>query len=76
MRTIKSAETLTYQKADELGVDSDTVVPGSVQGSLRNSSLKDAMNTLGGWQARTPAEVTAEYYQIGNNSLLAFSFYS
>ena len=67
LREIKGAEKRIYEKADELGIDRDRAMLGSVQESLRNSSLKDAMNLFGKWQARTPAEYTAEYFHIGTH---------
>ena len=72
LREIKSAEKRIYEKADELGIDRDRAMLGSVQESLRNSSLKDAMNLFGKWQARTPAEYeyTAEYFHFGTYSLI------
>ena len=32
-------------------------------------SLKDAMNSYGGWKASTPAQITAEYYKVGMHEL-------
>ena len=73
LREIKSAEKRIYEKADELGIDRDRPLLGSVQEKSRSSSLKDALSLFGNWSARTPAELTAEYFHIGTTDSFGYS---
>lgn len=50
MKAVEKAEKRMYDEADESGID---------------ISIKDALHTLGGWQARSPADFTAEYFKFG-----------
>lgn len=53
---LRNATTRMYQTVDQLGLNGDI-------------SLKDAINTFGGWNASTPAQITAEYYKVGIHEL-------
>lgn len=48
----QAAEKMMYKSAFANGITTD-------------STVKDALKTLAGWEASTPAEVVAEYFQIG-----------
>ena len=56
----------SMEKAEELGleVEGDRVQVGSLW-KLHDSSLKEILNVLGGWRARSPSEFAAEFFQMG-----------
>lgn len=56
-QTLENATTLMYQTVDQLEISNSDL------------SLKDAMSLYGGWNASSPAQITAEYYKTGNHNL-------
>lgn len=52
-----AAETLMYKVASAKGITKDI-------------SIKEGLKTLGGWQASSAEEITAEYFNIGSQSNL------
>ena len=46
-----------YYTVDQLGINSSDL------------SMKDAMSKYGGWNASSPAQITAEFYKTGKHHL-------
>ena len=59
LKAVEKAEERMYDKADEL----------EEEDQLRESSIKEAMQTLGGWRAQGPIDFAAEFFQMGTCAL-------
>ena len=59
----------SMEKAEELGLESDRVQVNSLW-KLHDTSLKEILNVLGGWRARSPSEFAAEFFQMGTQKTL------
>lgn len=63
------------EKAEELGLEADSALPVRPPPNDRSTSLTEALNTLGGWQARSPSEFAAEFFQMGEQNSYYWSFH-
>ena len=61
LKTAEKSEFDTYEKGEELGIESNKCV----EKSLLECSLKDAMSRLVGYRPRAPVDFAAEFMQIG-----------
>ena len=58
LKAAEKAEERMYDKADEI----------EEEGELRESSVKEAMHSLGSWRAQAPTDYAAEFFQMGTHT--------
>ena len=58
LKAVEKAEEHMYNKADKL----------EEEDQLRESSVKEAMQSLGGWRAHAPTDYAAEFFQMGTHA--------
>ena len=66
MTSLQNAEKRMFDVAGQLGMDGDRLVQVGSYGMKSDCSQKEALEVFGGWVARTPAEITAEHFYLGN----------